>query len=133
MKPGSVEYKAYHREWKRHKATTDPVYREKRKAYMKRYYASTGGAKHRAYSLKRHYGITPEQVEDLKIRQGRRCAICGTDERDLTRGLHVDHNHVTGRVRGLLCQNCNAALGLFRDSPQRLESALAYLQEEDDA
>jgi hypothetical protein len=62
--------------------------------------------------------------------QGGVCAACGLPENRMNARLkgrlHVDHDHVTGQVRGLLCANCNAALGLLRDEPQRIEALLAY-------
>jgi len=80
------------------------------------------------YAL-RDYGITRDEYEAMVARQGGRCAICHENPRPV-RGcirLHVDHDHVTGKVRGLLCQLCNLALGKFRDDPRRLMSAIHYL------
>lgn len=65
--------------------------------------------------------------------QAGRCGICRrtltnnvlNDEEKLT--LHVDHNHKSGEVRGLLCSNCNTGLGLFKDDPRRLKRAIRYL------
>lgn len=76
--------------------------------------------------LKRKFGITPEEYDVLLDRQGGGCAICG---RPPTPGisLHVDHDHLTGRIRGLLCFQCNNALGDFEDSHERLQLALNYL------
>ena len=76
----------------------------------------------RSFLFKRRYGITAEQV-DLMIRvQGGRCAIC---ERAASK-LQVDHDHVTGLVRGMLCFNCNAGLGQVSDSVGHLKALLAY-------
>lgn len=85
----------------------------------------------RRSNLRAFYGISPEDVAALHERQNGRCAICGrvpngTDQR--TYSLHVDHDHVSGRVRGLLCNHCNLALGHFGESTKRLERALAYLR-----
>jgi hypothetical protein len=79
--------------------------------------------------LKAAYGITIEQKEEMSKAQGGKCKICGV----LMTCAHVDHNHTTGKVRGLLCYRCNHALGLFKDSIQALESAAAYLKSETDA
>lgn len=65
----------------------------------------------------------------LIIAQSGRCAICQRPETAANTVFHVDHNHVSGVVRGLLCSNCNTGLGLFADSSMRLEAAIAYLQE----
>lgn len=62
--------------------------------------------------------------------QGHRCGICRCKlESSRYTKFAVDHCHKTGAVRGLLCTQCNTALGLFKESPRRLESALRYLQE----
>lgn len=62
-------------------------------------------------------------------RQGGVCAICHQPETEKRqRCLNVDHDHVTGKVRGLLCSNCNHALGQFDDNPETIRKAIAYLQ-----
>jgi Recombination endonuclease VII len=71
----------------------------------------------------RRYGLTLAQYRALQARQGNACAIC----RRVTRVLCIDHCHVTGRVRGLLCPKCNSALGFCGDDPRLLRAALAYL------
>lgn len=69
----------------------------------------------------------------LREAQGGRCAICGIDERTAPKGrLHVDHDHRTGVVRALLCGNCNAGLGQFKDDPHLCEIAAAYLRSHQD-
>jgi hypothetical protein len=87
--------------------------------------------KHRAKvaqsSLKRLYGLTPQDVEAMSTRQGGLCAICALPFPD-TKRRHVDHCHTTGRVRGLLCSSCNLALGKFRDDPALLRRAAEYLE-----
>jgi hypothetical protein len=82
--------------------------------------------------LKR-YGLTPATYEEMLIAQGRRCAICGTDD-PCGRANHagktrftVDHDHKTGKVRGLLCMECNRGLGAFDDDAERMALATAYL------
>ncbi len=83
-----------------------------------------------AYSLKKRYGITLHQVVELAAHQGGVCAVCGALP-DVTKkrgGLHVDHDHDTGKVRGLLCERCNLGLGFFRDDMVRLVSAVGYLE-----
>jgi hypothetical protein len=72
--------------------------------------------------LKR-YGLTMEQFTEMLTAQGGMCAIC---ESQLTMPT-VDHCHSTGRVRGILCRMCNAALGGFRDSPEILARAIHYV------
>jgi hypothetical protein len=76
----------------------------------------------RFYHLKNRYGLTRAAFQELWKEQSGKCAIC------LTRpAAHVDHDHATGRVRGLLCFNCNGGLGHFGDDPMRLAVAIAYL------
>ncbi len=80
-------------------------------------------ARIRNNELRRKYGITSEQFNELLMRQGGACAIC----RGTLKKLHVDHDHQTGRVRGLLCNCCNVGLGMFRDDVAALRGAIAYL------
>ncbi len=80
------------------------------------------------YQRLRNTGCTPEQYLDLMDEQRERCAICGEKNGD-GRELHADHDHATGKIRGLLCFKCNTALGLFRDSPRLLARAIVYLEE----
>lgn len=71
---------------------------------------------------RRRYGITQEQYDAMLNAQGGRCAVCGGAAR-----LCIDHEHSTGRVRGILCNNCNVALGRLGDDPGRVKSLLQYL------
>lgn len=71
-------------------------------------------------------GITPEQLVDAFERQECACAICH-DQIKLIDSA-IDHNHASGEFRGVLCRQCNRALGMFRDSPTILRSALGYLE-----
>lgn len=78
----------------------------------------------------RAYGISVADYERLLAEQGGACAICGRVDSGNAKDtrLHVDHCHATGRVRGLLCTNCNHGLGKFADSPERIERAALYLR-----
>ena len=71
-------------------------------------------------------GITPEQLVDTFERQECCCAICKADLQLMDSA--IDHNHETGEFRGVLCRQCNRALGMFKDSTAVLKSALEYLQ-----
>ncbi len=76
------------------------------------------------------YGITPQQFEEMSDAQGGRCAIClmvPEGKTPKTSLLHVDHNHVTGKVRGLLCDKCNRSLGCLREDPALFDAAKQYL------
>jgi hypothetical protein len=78
---------------------------------------------------KKKYGITQEVFTALFNAQKGACRICGC-KLSVTvgsRSTHVDHNHKTGEVRGLLCLKCNTGLGAFSDSPERLQAAIKYL------
>ncbi len=81
-------------------------------------------ARDRAGHLGRAYGLTPSDYDFLVAVQGGVCAICGRAEE---KGLHVDHEHKTGLVRGLLCGRCNKGIGLFDEEPARLDAAKGYL------
>ena len=83
--------------------------------------------------LKIRYGITPEQYANLLVCQNGRCAICGNEETAKhnrsrkVQKLAVDHCHETGKIRGLLCQDCNRGISKFHDDPSRLKKAISYL------
>jgi hypothetical protein len=93
---------------RRAKYRADPQYRERRRGYNNRY----------------AYGISCLDREDLLVRQGGVCAIC----REPANPLCIDHCHISGQVRGLLCNQCNLGLGIYRDDPARLRSAADYLE-----
>lgn len=80
---------------------------------------------------KQGINITYDEYENLLVAQDYCCAICGINESDLIDigniGLGVDHNHKTNKVRGLLCPDCNKALGLFRDNLFVIKNSLNYL------
>ncbi|WP_207945268.1 endonuclease VII domain-containing protein [Actinomadura rubrisoli] len=77
----------------------------------------------RNYLLKLRYGLTEEQVAEMVARQGGVCVICLREP-----AKHVDHSHLTGVVRGILCFKCNGALGQFHDDPRCLGDAADYLE-----
>lgn len=83
---------------------------------------------HRSHNLLNKYGITLIAYETLLAEQGGGCATCGDSQSCEGREyLYVDHDHATGEVRGLLCHNCNFALGYAKDDPDRLIALAAYL------
>lgn len=111
-------------EFPRNKRTADgaaayckPCHNARGRATRERLY---GGSRH--YHLVRRYGIGAAEVDALIAEQGGVCAICGRDDPE-----HVDHDHGTGAIRGVLCFNCNGGLGQFRDDPMLLARAIAYL------
>lgn len=82
----------------------------------------------RWYWLRANYGITPEQWTALFVSQGERCGCCRSTDPGSKRGWHTDHNHTTGRVRGILCHGCNHMLGGARDSVSILAAGVRYLE-----
>lgn len=89
-------------------------------------------ANQRRSRLKIEYGLTPEGVEVLLAEQGGGCAICHTalvpQSPQSQTQLHIDHDHLTGKVRGLLCSRCNRTIGAFNDDPDLLQCAVDYLR-----
>lgn len=77
--------------------------------------------------LKWKFGITIEEYEIMLDAQGNRCAICGGYQVIKGDNLYVDHDHITGRIRGLLCHYCNVGIGMLKDNPQILQNAIDYL------
>ena len=80
----------------------------------------------REWKLKKCYGITSSDYELRVLEQGGKCAICLRPP--TSKGLGVDHSHLTGKVRGLLCTNCNMTLGLMHDDVDALARAIDYLK-----
>ncbi|MGV9806026.1 endonuclease domain-containing protein [Micromonospora chersina] len=95
-----------------------PCHNEKGKETSLRLY---GGS--REYHLRRRYGVGQKEFDELLAEQGGVCAICGSPDPQ-----HLDHDHRTGWVRGILCFNCNGGLGQFKDSPESLARAITYLR-----
>lgn len=83
--------------------------------------------------LARKFGIDEDEYESLMHAQGGVCAICSQPETKVSRGsvsaLSVDHDHETGKIRGLLCSSCNVGLGYFRDDLELLSNAIDYLMQ----
>jgi hypothetical protein len=81
----------------------------------------------RKYQLKYAYGLSVKEWESIFISQGSKCAICFRTEHGGT-NWHTDHCHSSGKVRGILCHNCNVMLGAAKDEIPNLLSAVRYLQ-----
>lgn len=108
-----------HRDWVSRnpghwKKTRDPA---AHRAASKKYWEKKG--------LENRYGITQKQLDAQVLFQESKCAICGI----LDEKLHIDHDHKTNKVRGLLCGKCNRGIGLFNDSPELLANAQRFLNE----
>lgn len=103
--------------------------RDKQRARLERWRADPANReKLKTKYMVQRYGITRRQFDVMHQEQGGVCKICEKPPCDRWKRLHVDHDHQTGRIRGLLCHNCNTALGNFRDNVALLQKAIAYLQ-----
>lgn len=113
------ERREYNRQWRlshrelvlKHRKT----YREQNKVHI------------RKWCLKTKYGITPERYDEMLVEQNGRCAICFVPQADYPKKFHVDHDHGTKQVRGLLCSKCNNAIGLLKEDVEILNRAREYL------
>lgn len=112
----------------------DQYYAKNKETYVLRARAWRANNKrqHHGQTLKSKYGITIDQYEALLAQQGGVCAICCQPEKRAKQGvvyrLHVDHDHRTGRIRALLCHNCNCAIGHVKEDPVVLERMIRYLE-----
>lgn len=102
-----------------------PETKEKHKLYVRKYRVENSDKvrlKQRKADLRNRYNMSYEDYENLLKKQDNKCAIC-----DQVSVLVVDHCHATGKVRGLLCNNCNVSLGLLKDDKEIIKKALEYL------
>lgn len=91
-------------------------------------YKNSGNkTKSHGYNIQAVYGISELGYQTLFTDQEGRCAICGVHQSRIPRRLHVDHDHRTGKVRGLLCGKCNSGIGLLKDEVSILQAAIQYL------
>lgn len=102
----------------------DPEYRQKIREQQRLRYQENSVKMKAEVSAKR-YGIS---VEEYQVRMLQPCEICGDNLGVGKAKMTVDHNHETGALRGTLCHYCNVGLGGFRDKPELLEAAIAYLR-----
>ena len=100
--------------------------REDARAYSKKNY-KYDKAKDKDAKLKRAYGISYDTYLNMRDEQDGKCAICGKYEEASKRQFAVDHCHDTGKVRGLLCSNCNTGIGNLNDDINMLNKAIEYL------
>ena len=84
--------------------------------------------RYRRKDLKRYFGITIEEYNQMFNAQNGCCAICRKHQSEFKRNLAVDHCHLTGQIRGLLCGECNTGLGKFKDNLELLDKAKEYLK-----
>lgn len=96
--------------------------RDHRKAYQ------------RAYQINKKYGVDEEWFASLSLKQKGVCAICGQfDGTGKWKKLVIDHDHNTGKIRGLLCNECNRGIGYLKDSVDILEKSVEYLKQHKDS
>jgi hypothetical protein len=112
--------------------------KEYKRQFM-REYRKKNPEKMKAIDLKKRFGISLEHYYEMLEKQNHICAICKRPENavdhrtGLPRALAVDHCHATGKVRGLLCTQCNRGLGKFNDNKEYLLSAVKYLEDSTDS
>lgn len=104
-----------------------------RAKYFQDYYIANKKRKDwngRKSHLKIKFGVTPEQYDEVLKQQNFSCAICEKHTLEFEKRLAIDHDHKTGKIRGLLCMFCNTALGKFNDDVSLLKKAINYLETE---
>jgi hypothetical protein len=111
---------------------TDEAHKEYAKRYQ-REYRQLHPERVKKYEMKRHFGMPAGEYEAMHEAQKGLCAICGEPETVLDskrklRSLSLDHDHATGKIRGLLCTRCNNGLGNFRDNPDVLRKGALYVE-----
>lgn len=121
---------------KRGKFGRDNYCKKCRYKITKKYKQSKEGKEnHRNNNLIDKYGISQKDYDRMFVEQDGKCAICGTENfqghlysKRKVDYFSIDHDHETGKVRGLLCLSCNIALGNFRDSIELLKKSISYLE-----
>jgi len=118
-----------HREYYKNNPEKQKIKNDKQKENRKKFYNTPEGIiSSRKAHLKKMYNITLEEYDILLEKQNGVCAICfGKETSYRNEVLSVDHNHETGKIRGLLCNTCNRAIGLLKDDPKLLINAVNYL------
>jgi hypothetical protein len=105
-------------------------HKEQHKSYMQAWYIKHKvqyKARCRRYKLRIRYGITVDEYDLMFSKQEGRCAICRRHQKEFAKPLAVDHNHLTGKIRKLLCYRCNNCLGMVNDSVSMLYDMADYL------
>lgn len=111
---------AYQREWYKNNC-------EKQKKNSKDWKSQNPYKNHKNH-IRAVYGVSESEYNSMFDAQKGCCAICLTHQSDMKRRLAVDHCHTHSHIRGLLCTNCNTALGMLKDNIQALERAVDYLR-----
>jgi len=124
-----LEYRKLHAEEIRQKKAvylSNPENLEKNRTYAREY--GRKNPQRARDRLFKKYGITAQQYDEMFQKQNGGCAICGKEKNGKKMNFVIDHNHLTGNVRALLCTQCNAGIGNFMDSPSLLRQAAVYLE-----
>ena len=130
-KEGVARLKTNYYNWLDKPGNKEKTRRNGRNYAKKRRQTPEGKIRQRENTLKTLYGLTVEEFNDLYTKQNGRCAICGQPKKvkgkTKKETICVDHNHKTGKVRGLLCHYCNITLGFLENNLHLLDKMLAYL------
>jgi recombination endonuclease VII len=134
---------AWNREWRKRRETEDPEFKVRARAAEKRWRdrnpdkvkakndkinAARTSESYRMYNVLKK-GLTQDQYNAMLEQQGGGCILCGArSPGKIKKHFCIDHDHKTDRIRGLLCDACNRALGLFKDNPEILRRAAAYVE-----
>lgn len=112
------------------KSRWDGLHGSCRSCKRKRPYKASDPHTNYCRHIKRTYGLTIEDIAELHDVQRYRCGICGSKDSGTKQGgFHIDHNHITQKVRGLLCHQCNLMLGNAKDNVEILQAAMEYLND----
>lgn len=98
--------------------------------YLRDYHKRTGSSRQQRRRINGCEDITEAECIALLKSQNNKCAICRKEIQWPSKYTHVDHDHETGKVRGILCRSCNLALGYLNDDPEMLRQGIAYLEKE---
>jgi len=125
-------YQRYREKHNAHQKEYYQRHKEKMSIINKNYYNNHKKEiikRHREYFLKSLYGLSITEFNNLLLTQNNRCAIC-KEPLDLQNphSVVIDHDHLTGKIRGILCNKCNLAIGLLRDNPEYTKRATEYLE-----
>lgn len=122
--PKQKEYrKKYMEKWR--KNNRDEYVKYCKERYIKDkelgiYKTEANKKRQRKWHLKVNYNLTEEQYNEILISQNNQCFICGKFDSEMKKRLAVDHDHETGKIRGLLCDNCNGSLGWYEKNKEKI-------------
>lgn len=134
------EHKQNRREWQK-KYRMTPEAKEYKRKYSQQYLANPGNKQRKKnyylnnkprkkeLDIKKLYGLTIQEYNDLLTKQNNKCEICHKEfDPTQPRSICIDHNHTTNKVRGLLCLHCNFTIGLAKENKRILQNAIEYLK-----